>query len=126
MAAKKKSSFYHTRWNHVQVNEHVAADILGISVEEIKRFDAEGAPVMAERLLLLWDKKHIGHTGWDGWLFSRGILRFKNRRYSPETLLLLSKSVEEESKLRNEIKRLYSWKGLFKIAKSLVSQKIRK
>lgn len=41
---------------------------------------------MAERLLLLWDSKHVGFDGWEGFAFSRGVLRWKNRRWMPTTL----------------------------------------
>jgi hypothetical protein len=36
---------------------------------------------MAERLLLLWDSKRIAISGWDGWLFSRGTLRYKEQQW---------------------------------------------
>lgn len=49
--------------------------------------DLEGSPVMAERLLLLWDRKYIYGPGWDGWCFSRGVLIHKNKRWRPEQLM---------------------------------------
>lgn len=83
---KKKSSFYHTRWNHVGINETIAADVIGVTVDDVKRFDVEGAPI-AERLLLLWDKKHVNFDGWENWLFSRGVLIHKRQRFTPQTIL---------------------------------------
>lgn len=98
--AKRKSSFYHTRWNKVGINEQLAADILGVTVEEVLRFDEEGAPLMAERLLLLWDKKHIGYDGWEGFRFSRGVLCFKKLRFTPASLLhLVEQSNINDSKI---------------------------
>jgi len=41
------------------------------AVEQVQAWDIEGAPEMAIRLLILWDKKHVGVEGWDGWIFSR-------------------------------------------------------
>lgn len=96
MARKRFSTFYHTRQNHVGINETVAAEILGVTVEQVRRFDLEGAPLMAERLLLLWNRKHIGLHGWDGWLFSRGVLIYKRQRFTPETIL-------NDRKFRNDL-----------------------
>lgn len=87
---KRKSSFYHTRWNKVGVNEELAAEILGVSVEQVQQWDIDDtAPIMAERLLLLWDKKRVGHRGWDGFYFSRGAFCYKKQRFTPESLLHL-------------------------------------
>ncbi len=73
MAAHKKTSFYHTRKN-ICPNDKQASEIFGVTVDDVKRMDAEGDPA-AERLLRLWDRKYVGLDGWDGWLFSRGVLR---------------------------------------------------
>ncbi|MCQ8130827.1 hypothetical protein [Methylomonas rivi] len=109
--ARKKSSFYHTRWNRCGLNEARAAEVIGCTVEDIQRFDDEGAPI-AERLLLLWDSKHVNHDGWDGFLFSRGVLRFKNRRWTPAMLKAWHDHAEELERLRIENSRLKSWNGL--------------
>lgn len=71
--AKKKSKFYHVR-RKVGLNVERAAEVLGCTTDEVEQFDAKGAPVMVERLLLLWDRKNVGVEGWEGWLFSRGVL----------------------------------------------------
>ncbi len=84
---KPKSNFYHIRWNKVKINERVAAEILGVTVEDVLRFDDEGAPPMAEKLLLLWDRKHIGYEGWSRWLFSRDRLLYKGQIFTPEGIL---------------------------------------
>jgi len=110
--AKKKSSFYHTRWNRVRLNAERAADILGVSVEDVQRWDDEGAPVMAERLLLLWDSKNVGVEGWDGFLFSRVVLRWKNRRWTPAGLKAMHDQRERIHELECEILRLRTWRGL--------------
>lgn len=73
---RAKSSFYHTRLHRVGINEAMAADVLGVSVEDVRRFDAEGAPAMAERLLLAWDRKWINAEGWEKFCFCRGLLYF--------------------------------------------------
>ena len=52
MAAKKKSVFYHTRWNKVGLNHERAAEVLGVSVEQVEAWDIEGAPEMAIRARL--------------------------------------------------------------------------
>lgn len=109
--ARKKSSFYHVR-NKAGLNEQRAADILGVTLEDIKQYDNTGAPLMAERLLQLWDSKHVGVEGWNGFLFSRGVLRYKNRRWTPETILLWRDQAEEIERLTNDLRRLSTWKGL--------------
>lgn len=83
---KPKSKFYHVR-KKVGVNEVIAAEVLGVTVTKIKQWDIKGAPLMAERLLLLWDRKNVGVEGWDGWLFSRGALMYKKRRWRPDMIL---------------------------------------
>ncbi|AEG00731.1 hypothetical protein [Methylomonas methanica] len=108
----RKSSFYKARWNRCGLNETRAAEIIGCTVEDVQRFDDEGAPI-AERLLLLWDSKHVNHDGWDGFLFSRGILRYKNRRWTPCMLKAIHNEREELDALRREISRLKTWRGLF-------------
>lgn len=94
----KKSSFYHTRWNRVGINENVTAEILGVSAEQVRRFDIEGAPAYAERLLLLWDKKHVGLAGWQGWYFSRGVLRHGREQWTPQTII-------NDRRFREELER---------------------
>jgi len=39
---------------------------------------------MAERL----DSKRIAISGWDGWLFSRGTLRYKEQQWRPDIILV--------------------------------------
>lgn len=85
--ARKKSSFYHVRCNKVGINEDVAARILSVTRDEIEEFDKNGAPEMAESLLLLWDRKHVNVQGWDGWVFSRGVLKYKKEQWRPDNIL---------------------------------------
>jgi hypothetical protein len=125
MAAKKKPSFYHTR-NKIIPNKEQAAELLGVTVKEIEEMDTKGAPVMAERLLLLWDRKHIAAPGWDGFVFSRGALIHKNKRWRPENLLQLRKDMERIEQLENELFRIKTWAGLVKIAKKLILKAIDK
>lgn len=109
--AKKKSNFYHVRWNRVGINEERAADVLGVDVKTIRQWDNEGAPVMAERLLLLWDSKQLGGD-WQGWRFSRGALVYKGRRWRPEGLIQWADQSAQLSALQQDLRRLKTWKGL--------------
>ena len=79
-----KSSFYYVRWYKVKLNQERAAQILGASIEEIEQWDWKGNN-LAERYLMLWDKKHL-HGEWKGFTFSRGSLRYKGYQWTPETL----------------------------------------
>ncbi|WP_347986039.1 hypothetical protein [Methylomonas sp. AM2-LC] len=84
--AVKKPSFYHTL-KKVEINEKRAAEILGVEVADVHDFCKNGAPIAYERLLLIWDKKHVGRHGWNGWLFSQDVLLFKGQRFRPESIL---------------------------------------
>ena len=83
----RKSEFFKLRVNKLGINEAKAAEVLGVDVDQVKEWDLKGAPVYIERLLRLWDCKRVGVPGWDGWLFSRGVLKFKKRQWRPENIL---------------------------------------
>lgn len=109
--AKKKPSFYHTR-KQVMPNVAAAADLLGVTPEQVIEWDKEGAPAMAERLLLLWDAKKINRKGWDGWTFSGDFLIYKRERFWPGMLIEQKRTIEQCHELRMEINRIKSWRGL--------------
>lgn len=83
----KKSNFYKVRWNVVGINESIAAQVLGESIEVIKQWDISGAPELAEKYLLLWDNKRFHGREWSGWCFSRGRLIYKRQMYSPQSII---------------------------------------
>ncbi len=122
MAAIKKSSFWHTRKNIIP-NNAAAAELLGVNVSEIERMDKEGAPKAMERLILLWDSKHINDPEWQGWYFSRGALVHKKSRWRPENLLAARREAERIGQLEAEIHKLYSLAGLIKITKRLIKKR---
>ena len=124
MAAAKKSSFYHTR-NKICPNKAQAAELLNVEIADIERMDANGEP-LGEMVLRFWDKKHIGLPGWDGWLFSQGVLAHKNKRWRPENLLYIKKNDEVIHQLEVEINQLYTINGLIKIAKYIIISKHKK
>lgn len=124
MAAKKKPSFYHVRKKIC--NHQIAAEILGVDVAEVERMDQEGAPVYAERLLLMWDRSQIRAPGWEDWRFIRGALVYKNKRWRPENLLHHWNNTERLEQLESEICKLQTTKGLIRTAKKLIKDKIDK
>jgi len=67
--------------------------LIGVHVDEIRKWDAAGAPPMAEKLLLLWDKKHVGIEGWEGFMFWRGVLHRGRRRWTPKMVEELIRSL---------------------------------
>ncbi|TPQ24986.1 hypothetical protein [Methylomonas koyamae] len=103
--AKRKSSFYHVRWNRVGLNEAKAAEVLGVTVEDVRQFDETGNP-LAERVLLLWDRKNVGLPGWEKFYFSRGLLMCGRRRWDAETIQRLKDQEAEIDQLRSELERL--------------------
>lgn len=115
---KKKSNFYQVPWHKVGISETVAAEVLGVTVEQVLLWDIEGAPIYVERLLLLWDRKNVGVPGWDGWLFSRGCLIYKRQRWRPELLLSQRDKDELIYSLENEVHRLKTVRGLVTVLKA--------
>lgn len=115
--AKKKSGFYHARWNRCGLNVERAAEVLGVTVEDVMLWDVDGND-LAERFLLLWDRKHVGVPGWDGWCFSRGVLRHGRKQWRPETILAAREQDAEVSALRAELRKLYSLRGAIRILKA--------
>ncbi len=110
--AKKKSSFYHTRWNRCGLNVERAAEVLGVTVDDVLAFDLDGND-LAERFLLLWDRKHVNLPGWDSWLFSRGVLRHGNKQWRPETILASRDQSEELNRLQAQIQKRKGFTGLY-------------
>lgn len=82
---RKKSGFYHAR-QKVGLNEDRAAEVLQVSREQVVEWDKAGND-LAERFLYLWDSKRISEPGWEGFCFTRGKLKYKNRWWTPQTLL---------------------------------------
>lgn len=113
--AKKKSSFYHVRKNIVGVNEKIAAELLGVSVNEILEWDDKGSPPIAEAYLLLWDNKHVNSDGWDGFYFSRGALRYKRLIWRSEGLLQNYDFSVKNAELQRELAELRTWHGVFNL-----------
>jgi len=123
---KRKSSFYHTRWNVVGLNEERTAEILAVSIDDVKRYDMEGAPEMAEKLLQLWDRKHVGIEGWDGWTFRRGLLSYGKSQWTPKMILDHRNRAEEVFRLREEIQELKTWRGLSTIFVEKLVDEVKK
>lgn len=91
----------------------MAAELLGVSVEDILLWDDKGSPPIAEAYLLLWDKKHVNYEGWNGFYFSRGKLRYKKLMWSAELLLRNYDYSQENLILQRRLAKLESWRGVF-------------
>ncbi len=81
---RPRSRFYYTRQYKVGINQTRAADVLGVDVEQIEQWDWDGND-LAERYLLLWDRKHLCGE-WAGFVFSRGRLVYKRRIWTADAL----------------------------------------
>lgn len=103
--AKKKSSFYHTRFNKVGINQEIAAQVLRVTVDDIAKWDDEGNHI-AELALTYWDKKYVAFEGWNGFYFSRGALCYKKHRFTPMCLQSLYKDVERVDDLKRRLAEL--------------------
>jgi hypothetical protein len=112
MARPKKSDFYKLRWHRLGLNEARTAALLGVSVEDVKQWDKEEAPAMAERLLLLYDLKEVNVFGWHGARFQRGVLVYHGKRWTPETLLRLSDESDALQHARAQLDTFKTWSGL--------------
>jgi hypothetical protein len=116
MARPKKSDFYKLRWHRLGLNEARTAALLGVNVEDVKQWDNEGAPAMAERLLLLYDLKEISVEGWHGARFQRGVLVYHGKRWTPDTLLRLSDESDALQLAQEQIATLNTWQGLLTVS----------
>lgn len=82
-----------------------------MSVDEVLMWDDNGAPPIYERYLLLWDKKHVGVSGWDGFYFSRGVLKYKRMQWTAYSLLNERSALLENEILKRRVSDLESWSG---------------
>lgn len=112
MARKKFSDFRRLRWIKLGLNDERAADVLGVTVEQIKIWDYEDPPVMATRLLLAWDRRVVGLPGWEGWYFSRGTLHYKGEQFLPEGIINARLRDEVFSRLDNDVKSIFAGLGV--------------
>lgn len=119
---KPKASFYHTRWHKVGLNAERAAEIIGVTVDDVLRYDIEGNE-LAERFLLLWDSKHINHDGWNGWIFSQGCLVHKRQRFRPELILESRANLDKIQNLELELRKLESWSGIIKLIRRIIGKR---
>ena len=119
----KKSNFYHTR-NKIIPNVKAAAELLGVTEEDIIQMDKDGAPVIFENYLNLWDSKHIKAEGWDGWTFSRSALLHKKQRWVPSRLLQYKQDIEKIERLETKIYKMQNLKGFVNIGKNLIFRKL--
>jgi len=55
-----------------------------------ERRTCDGRSTDGRAALLLWDRKNINIEGWEGFIFSRGVLRCKNRRWTAKRILELT------------------------------------
>lgn len=106
--SRKKSGFYHARSNRLGIGLQQCAELLAVDVDQVQQWDVTGHQ-LAERYLLLWDKKTINHPGWEGWTFSRGLLKYKGRQqFTGESILKSRFDDLELFHLRDMVKRLES------------------
>lgn len=73
---KPKFSPFHRLRLRVCLSVDACADLCGVSVRSVQRWDIEGAPLIAHRLLEIYDRQDLGGHGpdWRGYRFSRGKL----------------------------------------------------
>ena len=81
----KKSDFYRLR-SRLGLSTQAVAELCGVTPRSVQNWDKHGAPIMAVKLLTIWDRQYVGHPGWNGWMFSRGALMSGSLRFKPETL----------------------------------------
>lgn len=82
---RKKTGFYHA-FNEICPNKPRCAEVLGVTVEQVEQWIEEGND-LAEKYLRLWDQKYINLKGWEGFSFSRGLLKYKGRtQWTPDGL----------------------------------------
>lgn len=85
MARKRKSSLYKTRIS-LKLNVDFCAQLCGVDRETYQEWEEQGNEIAA-KYLRLWDCKHVGVDGWNGWCFSRGVLKHGRQQWTPKTIL---------------------------------------
>jgi len=87
---KPKPSPFQKLRLRVVLSVGACADLCGVTVPTVRRWDVEGAPLIAHRLLEIYDRQDLsGHEGWRGWRFSRGKLVCGRLSFHPRNLLLV-------------------------------------
>lgn len=73
---KPKPSAFQKLRLRVLLSVDACADLCGVSVRSVRRWDIEGAPLIVHRLLELYDRQDLSGHGpdWRGYRFSRGKL----------------------------------------------------
>jgi len=66
---------------------------------------------MAEKLIALWDNKYIGYEEWSGFIFSRGVLRHKNKRWTPSMLHEYHQREKRMNDMDREFRRIKTLHG---------------
>lgn len=72
----------------VSLSVEACAELCGVTVRTIQNWDAKGAPLIAMRLLHIYDRQDLGGHGseWRGWRFSRGKLICGRLSFHPRNL----------------------------------------
>lgn len=110
MTRKKRSNFYRLRLK-LGLTIESAASLCGVTTRTIKNWDHSGAPLTAMRLLQLSDKQHVGHEGWSGFMFSRGVLIHGKSRWRPETLKDYPELLKQITTFEMQVAKMNTWRG---------------
>lgn len=104
----KPSAFKKLRTSLVLSPEKVA-ELLGVSLRTVQRWDIQGSPVWALRFLHLYDRKNLHGLGeeWRGFYISRGSLCIGRQRIPPRELKRLPLYIDVYNRLDAARMRYY-------------------
>lgn len=105
----KRSKFYHLWRNKLKLSAEETAQVLAVDMDTLDRFNREGAPEMAERLLLIWHRREIAIKEWHGFRFEKDYLVHGQKRWTGGRILMMNRMYDTFS---NTYEKLNTWKGV--------------
>ena len=99
---KPKPSAFQKLRLRVVLSVEACADLCGVTVGAVHRWDIEGAPLIVHRLLELYDRQDLGGHGpdWQGYRFSRGKLVCGRLQFTGRNLKQVPHLVEVSNMLQ--------------------------
>lgn len=88
IVTKKKGTEFQKLRLRVCLTVEACAELLGVSVRTVQRWDRQDSPLLPKRFLHMYDRQDLSGHGhdWKGWRFSRGKLVSGRLSFIPRNL----------------------------------------